>query len=340
MALYKKSDSPFWWADIRMAGRRHRVSTKQISKAKARSVESELMQQLQAGSGIRGKAPYLRDFAHEFLTYIQKARLEVATKLYYTNGWKLIKDQKIAGMRIDAITTGHVAMLEVPGSGSNVNMALRTLSRMLSIAAEMRLLPKAPRIRLAKERLRETLITPEQEILILEHAGSSLRDAFMLIFDTGMRPGEACRLQWENVDFVRGVILITRGKSRNARRHLPMSARVVEMLKARAKRTTDWVFPSPYGGHLKASTVGDSFRTLKRKLAFPESLVLYCARHTFATDFMGATGDLSKTQKTLGQGSITITTRYLHPAVADLAAIMDTRNQERHVLGHGTSTIQ
>jgi hypothetical protein len=53
-----------------------------------------------------------------------------------------------------------------------------------------------------------------------------------------------------------------------------------------------------------------------------------------ATDFMGAIGDLSKTQKTLGLGSITITTRYLHPAAAGPGAIMDVGNEERHVLGH------
>jgi integrase len=337
MALYKKKDSPFWWADVRVAGKRYRVSTKQKVEGKARTFESTLIQQLNSGSGLRGRAPYLRDFAKEFLAFVDKARLEVETKNYYRNGWKLLKDQKIAGMRIDA--TGDAAMVQVPGSGSNVNMALRTLKRMLSIAAEMSIISRSPRIRLAKERLRETLITPTQESLILKHATSNLRDVFLLIFDTGMRPGEACRLRWENVDFVRGVILITRGKSRNARRHLPMSARVTEMLKARAKKTTDWLFPSPHGDHLKASSIGDNFRALKRRLGFPESLVLYCARHTFATDFMGATGDLSKTQKTLGQGSITITTRYLHPGVADLGAIMDARNEERHVLGHGADTV-
>jgi hypothetical protein len=36
---------------------------------------------------------------------------------------------------------------------------------------------------------------------------------------------------------------------------------------------------------------------------------------------------------------ITITTRYLHPVVADLGTIMDARNQERHVLGHSAETM-
>lgn len=109
---------------------------------------------------------------------------------------ELIKDQKITGMRIDAITTGDAAMLQVSGSGSNVNMALRTLKRMLSIAAEMSVISRSLRIRLAKERQRETLITPTQEFLILQRSTSNLHDVFLLIFDTGMRLGEACRLRW------------------------------------------------------------------------------------------------------------------------------------------------
>lgn len=340
MALYKKEGSPFWWADIRIAGQRHRLSTKQTTKGAARTAETAFIQQLTSGVKIGGRAPVLREFSQKFLTYVENSRLEVETKRYYNNGWKLLKGLNIAGMRIDSISTSDAAVLQIPGSGSNVNMALRTLKRMLSIAAEMKLIQASPRIKLAKENGRERLINAEEERLILAHAAPTLRDVFLLIFDTGMRPSEACRLRWENIDFVRGVILITRGKSKLSRRHLPMSSRVMAMLKDRARLNAEILFPSQRGGSVTAAAVGDSFRILRRSLGMSEDVVLYCARHTFATDFMGATGDVSKTQKTLGHGNITTTTRYLHPAVADLGSIMDVRNSERHNLGHSTETVQ
>lgn len=91
---------------------------------------------------------------------------------------------------------------------------------------------------------------------------------------------------------------------------------------------------------MQSKSVGDSFRALRRAVGISEDVVLYCARHTFATDFMDETGDLSKTQKTLGHNKITTTTRYLHPGVADLASIMDARNDKRHNPGHSEVTIQ
>lgn len=341
MALFRKKGSPYWWADIRVEGMRHRVSTKQTSKTKAAQYEASRIHQLSRGqhSEIRSKAPYLRDFAISFLDYVGKSRLEENSKQNYRSGWRLLEKERIAGMRMDAITNSDAAMLQIPGSGSNVNMGLRTLKRMLSIAEERGLIFKTPRIRLAKENQRETLITAEQEALMLRHAGPTLHDALILILDTGMRPGEVVALRWENVDFVRGVILVTRGKTRQSRRHLPMSMRVVEVLKSRAKITTDYLFPSQRQAHLNASSIGDNFRQLRRRLGLPESLVLYCARHTFATDFMDETGDITKTSKTLGHTKIGTTSRYVHPEVAALGAIMDSRNAKRHNLGHSAEFI-
>lgn len=334
----KKKGSPFYWYDFHFAGKRYRGSTKQMTRGAARQVEAGLIQKLNVGDGL-GRAPRLRDFAGQFLTYVQKSRLELETKKYYQGGWRLLKDQPIADRRIDCITTGEAAVIQFPGSGSNVNMALRTLKRMLSVAEEMKLLHKTPRIRLAKENGRERLVSAEEEHLIILHAGPMLRDVFLLIFDTGMRPGEACRLQWSNIDFIRRVILITRGKSKQARRHLPMSSRVFAMLKERAKLDSVYLFPSQRGLHVGPRWVGDSFRTLRRSLGLSEDIVLYSARHTFATDFMDATGDLSKTQKTLGHNKITTTTRYLHPGVAELGSIMDARNEFRHNSGHSAGMV-
>lgn len=338
MALFKKEGSPYWWADIRVDGRRIRVSTKQKVKGAARTFETALIQKLSSGEGIR-KSPVLREFAERFLIYVDKSRLEEPTKQYYKKGWRLLKNQDIAGKRIDRISTSDAAVLQIPGSGSNVNMALRTLKRMLSVAEEMRLIHRSPRIKLAKENGRERLINAEEERLILANAGPVLRDVFLLIFDTGMRPGEACRLKWEDVDFIRGVVLIVRGKTKLSRRKLSLSSRCFAMLKERAKNGSELVFPSK-GGHIRAESVGDSFRALRRMLGISEDVVLYCARHTFATTFMDETGDLSKTQKTLGHGNITTTTRYLHPAAANLGSIMDARNDKRHNPGHSATTIQ
>ena len=148
----------------------------------------------------------------------------------------------------------------------------------------------------------------------------------MKIFDRGMRPGEVFGLTWQDVDFVRGVVLVTRGKSRKSRRHLPMSQRVRNLLIKRAARGKQVVFPSPCAGRnglrLTTNRVSRSFTRLKKCIGLAPEIVLYSSRHTFATDFMDATGDISKTSRTLGHDKTSIAERYLHPAVADLGAMM------------------
>lgn len=346
MPLYKQQGSPFWWADIRIAGKRYRISTKQKGKVLAAQIEAALIHKLSTGVGpsLRHKAPLLREFAQTFLEYLAGCRLEPKTKEYYRNGWRMLSGLDIAGLKLDAITGEMADTLDVPGSGSNVNCAIRTLRRILSFSVKKKVLLSAPRFHLAKENRRERLVTKDEELLILSKASRTLRDVFLLAFDAGMRPNEAASLAWEHVDFIRGVILVVRGKSRNARRYLGMTKRVREMLMERARLDDKWVFASQRrkrkGEHILARSIVTCFSQMKRNLGLPQNVVLYSARHTFATDFMGATGDLSKTQKTMGHGSVTTTMRYLHPEAAELGAIMDARNEQRHNSGHSAETVQ
>lgn len=347
--LYRQKGSAYWWTQVHVAGKRYRESTKQTGKTKAGQYEAALIHQLSTGvrSGIRSKAPVLRDYAKHFLSRIESSRLEPKTKEYYRGGWKMIEGLGIAGMRMDGITSGVAASLSFSGSPSHTNNALRTLRRMLSMAFEEEVLLRAPRIKLAKEQGRERLITADEERLILSRAQPTLRDAFILVFDAGMRPCEVAELHWERVDLVRGVILVAgeTTKTRSGRRHLPMTQRVREMLMERAKLSSDWVFPSKRypGKPMSRGAISTMFAAFKRTLGLPRDLVLYSARHTFATDLVGATGNLSQTQRTLGHASISTTTRYLHPSVAALGTIMDERNALRefsHIPSHSDSTIQ
>lgn len=341
MALYKKEGSPFWWADIRIDGRRHRVSTKQKVKGAARTAETALIQQL--STGVTGRAPVLRDYAKSFLEYVEKTRLSDNTKKYYRDGWRLMKDQNIAGVRIDRITTADAEVIQVAGSGSSLNCALRTLKRIISLAEEKGIISRVPRIRLVEEVRRERVVEAAEELLILAKATPLLRDAYLLIADLGIRPDDAARLSWEVVDFVAGEVFISGGKTgRRGDRHAPMSERVKAMLVERARTNEKWVFQSTKrpAEHTTADTISSQFSIFKRRIGLPKDLVLYSARHTFATDITEATGNLTKTQKALGHTNLSTTARYNHTRSADIANIINIRNSERHNLGHTPDTVQ
>ena len=93
-----------------------------------------------------------------------------------------------------------------------------------------------PRIPLAKgERQRERVLTDAEIKLYLENCRQPWKDAATLILGTGMRPGEVYGLRWEFVlvNGHGGLIHVSEGKSKAARRILPMIPDVYDALKAR-----------------------------------------------------------------------------------------------------------
>ncbi len=188
---------------------------------------------------------------------------------------------------------------------------------------------------------RDRLVGANEELVILAKAPRTIRDAYLLVADLGIRPDDAVRLTWEDVDFTTGDIFIAGGKTgKKAQRYASMSKRIKVALMERAKRNektnSKWVFPSTkrvrIGEHMTSTSISSRFSKFKKKVGFPKDLVLYSARHTFATDVTEATGDITKTQKALGHTSLRTTTRYNHSRGANIAEIMDTRNSHNMFL--------
>jgi integrase len=121
-------------------------------------------------------------------------------------------------------------------SSALVNRELATLRRLLRMAHEWKVINRVPRIRLLRgERNREFVISHAPERNYLEFAPQPLKDAALLMLDTGLRVGELRSLEREDVhlqpvgDAKFGFIYVRKGKSKNAKRNLILSARVWAM---------------------------------------------------------------------------------------------------------------
>jgi integrase len=134
-----------------------------------------------------------------------------------------------------------------------------------------------------------------------------------------MRPGEAFALRWPNVllDDSGGLIQITEGKTKAARRILPMVPEVFAVFKkrweAQNKSSDGWIFPSASReGHFNKDTAKD-----QHKKALVDSSVKvfepYCLRHTALTRLAESGCDAFTLARIAGHSSITITQRYCHP---------------------------
>jgi site-specific recombinase XerD len=340
-----------------VAGRERSTGTKVRARAEqiAARAKTDFNEQGVRALVIPKVIPTLAAFAPTFLAYVEAAQtLRPKTKLSYQNGWRLLSKTKLAGMRLTAIGTADADVVTFPGSGSNANQALRTLSRMLSHACSVDILKARPVINLRDERKRNTTIDLWLEDLLLESAPPALRGAIVLGLDAGMRPDESCAVRWEHVRWAEGAILIPDGKTTNAERWVPLTVRAAMELRAAKARNaatakrrkteeSEWVFPSSRtsSGHVQPDYHQSWARTLdrvreaagKRNLKLPDGLVLYSCRHTFATNYLKASGnDQAALKAIMGHSSMRITERYVHPGVSDAAATMDKFNTDRRGL--------
>ena len=329
MELFRRENSRCWWYDFTVHGRRFRGSTKERNRTTAYAKAAVIFAELSTGKGfcVSRKTPYLTEFAERFLSFVENAKLARKSKDYSRNGWRLLEQTNIPGMRIDHITTEDVNALAFSGSAYNVNCALKTLRRMLNLAQEWGLIGKVPKIKLAKEIGRGLLLDAEAERKILPFCGPLLRDVMVLLRDTGMRPKkELFPMRIENLDWNKRMIFVPDSKTPTGRRYIPMSDRVVDLLMVRcANRSEGWVFPADStAGHI--TTIDKQFRAARAEAGLPAGLKLYCARHDYGTRMLQETGNLALVMRAMGQTSTKAAMQYQHP---DLEHIRTALNVTR-----------
>lgn len=188
----------------------------------------------------------LSEFAEDkFLPFIRESSLDADTKRYCETGWRLLLDTPARNWRVDQIKGSQAEALGFPGSGADANCGLRTFRRMLSLALDWEIIDRKPRIRLRKEVERTAVFDAEMEKRFLEKATQPLRDIFLISHDAGLRPDEVIRMRWKNVLGNKNLIFVPDGKTENAKRYVPLSDRVRELLRTRkAAISSSWVFPS------------------------------------------------------------------------------------------------
>ena len=89
----------------------------------------------------------------------------------------------------------------------------------------------------AKEHRHEIEIYSSAEMsLLLEHSSDNLRPFIIVCGFSGLRPAEAMRLDWKEIDFASGMILISAGKSKTqSRRFAPLLDNAIKWLLPLAK---------------------------------------------------------------------------------------------------------
>jgi len=233
----------------------------------------------------------------------------------------------LASLTLDAITTERIADFashrQAQGMKvTTVNASLRILRRVLRVAEEWGEIEKSPKVRMLPGELhRERVITPEEEARYLASANSLLAEIATVLVDTALRPEECYRLVWDSITWVNGrngTLLVTHGKTKAARRVLPMTPRVRHVLQTRWEASgmpaEGYVWPAPTkSGHIEPSSLKKQHSKTLR-LSKVRHFVLYSLRHTFLTRLGQSGCDVWTLARIAGHSSIVISARYVHPS--------------------------
>jgi len=182
------------------------------------------------------------------------------------------------------------------------------------------------------------VLSPEEEVQYLRAAAKEsidLADVAMVMVSQGPRPEEVMSLEQAHVDLANRHFTIwdtsAEGKSKNADRRLRMTEETLRIFKRRLSTPGVWVFPSSKNegprttlqkAHQRARR-GRKKKDGKYEGGCGIDCRLYDMRHTFATRFALAGGSLPVLAKILGHADLSLLTRYVHPAQADMDRAME-----------------
>jgi len=349
MALYKRGKT--WWMNFWFDGTHIQRSTRCKSKRDAETVERAYYTQLaKAEVGFKPKVP-IPNFKVAVRDFVAWSKVEHASKpntwiRYETSTVPLIRF--FGDVRVDRISSRDVEKYKIwrsaqkqqprgkkPKDGRNqrtkpvesktvapatVNRELACLKRMLNRLVNDDILMTNPvsKVKLFNEDNRQTrVLSYAEEKTYLMACSQPLRDFAIVMLETGMRPDEVRRLTADDVFIEKGYLQVRGGKTKAARRRIPLTERVSKVLEARMEKAKgDYLFPRERGTGKNLTPIIKPNKAHYAAVARcgVTKFRLYDLRHTFATRQVESGTDLVTLAALLGHSRLEMVMRYAHPS--------------------------
>jgi integrase len=156
-----------------------------------------------------------------------------------------------------------------------------------------------------------------------------LRLLVLVAITTGMRASEIFALAWPDIMYDEGLIAVRTKLKGGKMRYVPMLPELaIELRRYREASTTDSgkIFPPKKGAKSGRQRVEGSFEDLLARAEI-ENFRFHDLRHTFASHYMMAGGDLYELAKILGHSNIKMTERYAKLARKHIARTGSTARE-------------
>jgi integrase/recombinase XerD len=145
-----------------------------------------------------------------------------------------------------------------------------------------------------------------------------------MIYSCGLRCGELLSLKPNDIDTVRGVVIIRQAKGRKDR-IAPLSVRVLDLLGEYYKsyKPLVWIFEGQEAGEpYDARSLQLVLKQALAKVKITKPVTLHWLRHSYATHLLESGTDLRYIQEILGHRSSKTTEIYTHVSTKSIQRIV------------------
>jgi site-specific recombinase XerD len=312
-SIYKRGD--IWHIDyVNLRGKRIRrslgVKDKRLAEIKLKEIE------LQLAKGKLGYAidKYLEDFIEEYLNWSEntKAKNTYLTDKKSLNSFKeYFGNVKLSQINMLTLEAWKVWLVETKKlSKTTANIRIRHIKSALSKAVEWNYLEENPAKNLKQYKVpkEKPKFLTEKEI---KKVFSCIKNkthlaVFNLLYLTGMRLSEALNLEWEDINFDEGFLVVRNKKDFHTKnykeRHIPIHPKLNEYLEHLKIISKEKVVP------YSNNTIWSLFQKYSKKSGI--KVTPHMLRHSFATHLVNKGVSLQVIKEILGHSDYSTTLIY------------------------------
>lgn len=349
--LFKRAGSRFFYAQFYRDGRQVRVATKTDVKEEAQRMLRKLISNNENGvvSNTELKKVMYEDLRAGLLAnYMERGNKSLQT---LADGeetiWGLkpldefFKGKSVTHITMETARKFAKARLDEGLSNDTVNGSLRLLRRMLNIAREDGKIAIVPKIRMLKNgAARQGFLARESFDKLVSNLPEHLRPLVTFLYYCGVRLGEACQIEWSQVDLDAALIRLEEDQTKNSEaRTVPLPAALVDMLRELPKGGP--VFDSTNIRRAwRVACAKSGLGTLTRLKDSPESvyvgLIIHDLRRSAIKNLMKAGVNEKVAMKISGHKTRNVFDRY---HIVDTADVTDAMSRVQQNGKFGDSTV-
>ena len=278
--------------------------------------------------------PTVAEFAEQWLSEHVELKLKPSTAQGYRSTLKCTVLPAIGNVLVSSFDDEHIEKMHRRAKAMPyaANRALAIVSKMMNMAERKKLRPPnsnpVKNVTRFREQKRECFLSSDD----LQQLGAALNNpvvrarhsiyalaAIALLLLTGMRRNEVLRLEWSEIDFERGLLLLA--DSKTGKKPVLLTEPAVRLILGLPRSDDRWVFP---GGKS-----GQPLQDIKKawasvcKAAGLKRVRLHDLRHTYASVTAGNGASLPMIGRLLGHSQPSTTQRYVHLVADPLRAVAE-----------------